>query len=117
MPSGRWRRAGCATTTPRPVISSTARWYAAAMGIACVHEMAGPAISSESDLTTLLDLAASEPLPEVIGYWGELFGIDAARDLGAIGAGGDLFCDGSLGSHTAALHSHYVDAPAEQGSL
>ena len=91
--------------------------HAAAQGIACVHEMAGPAISSESDLSSLLGLAAAEALPEVIGYWGELFGIDAARDLGAVGAAGDLFCDGSLGSHTAALHEPYADAPGQQGGL
>jgi predicted amidohydrolase YtcJ len=91
--------------------------HAAGLGIACVHEMAGPAISSERDLTGLLELARSEPLPEVIGYWGELFGIERARDLGAAGAAGDLFCDGSLGSHTAALHAPYADRPDTTGML
>lgn len=91
--------------------------HAASLGIACVHEMAGPAISSADDLAGLLALADGEPLPEVIGYWGELFGIDTARELGAVGAGGDLFCDGSLGSHTAALHEPYADLPETSGSL
>jgi hypothetical protein len=91
--------------------------HAASLGIACVHEMAGPAISSAADLTGLLQLAKAEPLPEVIGYWGELFGIDAARELGAAGAGGDLFCDGSLGSHTAALSEPYTDRPESSGVL
>lgn len=90
---------------------------AASLGIACVHEMAGPAISSADDLTGLLALAEEEPLPEAIGYWGELFGIDAARELGAVGAGGDLFCDGSIGSHTAALHAPYTDAADQVGHL
>lgn len=90
---------------------------AAALGIACVHEMAGPVISSEDDLTGLLRLAADEPLPEVIAYWGELFGIDAARDLGCVGAAGDLFCDGSLGSHTAGLGAPYADRPDTSGYL
>ncbi|MEO6885324.1 MAG: amidohydrolase family protein, partial [Jatrophihabitantaceae bacterium] len=90
---------------------------AASLGIACVHEMAGPSISSERDLTGLLDLVADQSLPEVIAYWGQLFGIDAARDLGAVGAGGDLFCDGSLGSYTAALHESYADRPATFGEL
>ncbi len=90
---------------------------AAALGIACVHEMAGPAISSGDDLTGLLALAREEPLPEVIGYWGELFGVDVARELGAVGAAGDLFCDGSLGSHTAALHAPYADRPDTTGML
>ena len=90
---------------------------AASLGIACVHEMAGPAISSEQDLAGLLALSRDEPLPEVIGYWGELFGIDTARELGAVGAAGDLFCDGSLGSHTAALHAPYSDRPDTSGIL
>lgn len=91
--------------------------HAASLGIACVHEMAGPVVSSEDDLTGLFRLVADEPLPEVIGYWGELFGIEAARDLGATGAGGDLFCDGSLGSHTAALSEPYADRPDTRGLL
>jgi predicted amidohydrolase YtcJ len=90
---------------------------AAALGIGCLHEMAGPAISSEADLTALLELAASEPLPEVIGYWGELLAVTKARELGAVGAGGDLFCDGSLGSHTAALSAPYTDRPGWSGQL
>jgi predicted amidohydrolase YtcJ len=90
---------------------------AAALGIGCVHEMAGPAISSADDLLSALDLAAAEPLPEVVGYWGELFGIDTARELGARGAAGDLFCDGSLGSHTAALREPYADRPDSTGTL
>lgn len=91
--------------------------HAAAQGIACVHEMAGPVISSADDLAGLLELAAAEPLPEVIGYWAELFGVATARELGAVGAAGDLFCDGSLGSHTAALHEPYADRPETRGLL
>jgi predicted amidohydrolase YtcJ len=91
--------------------------HAASLGIGCVHEMAGPAISSPDDLAGLLALAGAEPLPEVVAYWGELFGIDRARELGAVGAGGDLFCDGSLGSHTAALHEPYADRPETRGAL
>jgi len=90
---------------------------AAALGIASVHEMAGPAISSEADLVALLALSADEPLPEVVGYWAELMGVEAARELGAAGAGGDLFCDGSLGSHTAALREPYADLPGSSGLL
>jgi predicted amidohydrolase YtcJ len=33
------------------------------------------------------------------------------RELGAVGAAGDLFADGSLGSHTAHLGRPYADAP------
>lgn len=98
-------------------LQRTALRHAASLGIACVHEMAGPAISSTHDLTGLLALARAEPLPEVIAYWGELLGIDTARELGAVGAAGDLFCDGSLGSHTAALHEPYLDRPDTTGML
>jgi len=91
--------------------------HAASLGIACVHEMAGPAISSESDLTALLALARDEAVPEVIGYWAELGAVDKARELGAVGAAGDLFCDGSLGSHTAALNEPYADAAHTRGAL
>ena len=113
------RRAALGALTASQIreVQRVALRRAASLGIACVHEMAGPAISSAEDLLGLLALAAEEPLPEVIGYWGELFGIDTARELGAAGAGGDLFCDGSIGSHTAAMHAPYADAPDETGRL
>jgi predicted amidohydrolase YtcJ len=108
---------GAVTPSQRRDAQRAALHRAAELGIACVHEMAGPVISSADDLTALLALAASEPVPEVIGYWAELFGIEAARDLGAVGAAGDLFCDGSLGSHTAALGEPYADRPDTSGEL
>jgi len=82
---------------------------AAELGIGCLHEMGGPDISGADDLKALLALSHQEPGPEVIAYWGELGGIEAARDLGAVGAGGDLFMDGSIGSHTANVGKRYVD--------
>ncbi len=114
------RAAALALVTPaqRRDAQLAALRRAAALGIACVHEMAGPVISSADDLAALLAPADSDgPLPEVIGYWAELFGIDTARELGAIGAAGDLFCDGSLGSHTAALTAPYADRPDTRGEL
>ncbi|MBC3841825.1 amidohydrolase family protein [Streptacidiphilus sp. 4-A2] len=83
---------------------------AAELGIGSLHECAGPAISSPEDLTALLALAEQEQGPEVFGYWGELGAVDTARRLGAVGAGGDLFVDGAIGSHTACLHSPYADS-------
>ena len=80
---------------------------AASLGIACVHECGGPDISGENDFTALLNL---EHGVERIGYWGELGAVDKARSLGAVGAAGDLFVDGALGSHTACLSSSYLDA-------
>jgi predicted amidohydrolase YtcJ len=56
----------------------------------------------------------------VVGYWGELAergGLDLVRELGLAGAGGDLFCDGAFGSHTAALSRPYTDRPGTSGSL
>ncbi|MFI6447649.1 amidohydrolase [Kitasatospora sp. NPDC050543] len=89
---------------------------AAELGIGSLHECAGPDISSEDDLAELLALAAEGEGPEVFGYWGELggpgrSGVETARRLGAVGAGGDLFVDGAFGSHTACLHVPYADAP------
>ncbi|MFI9273024.1 amidohydrolase [Kitasatospora sp. NPDC052896] len=99
------------TDAQRGEAQSAALRRAAALGIGALHECAGPEISSERDLVALLALAAEHPGPEVYGYWGELGGIETARRLGAVGAGGDLFVDGALGSHTACLHAPYQDAP------
>ncbi|MGY1835896.1 amidohydrolase [Blastococcus sp. SYSU DS0510] len=96
------------------------RATAAALGIGSLHEMAGPEVSSADDLRELLALAAEVPGPRVVGYWGELSergGLDLVRELGLAGAGGDLFCDGALGSHTAALSTPYSDRPETSGAL
>ncbi|MEU5128914.1 amidohydrolase [Streptomyces mobaraensis] len=93
---------------------------AVSLGIGSVHECAGPLISGEDDLTGLLRLAAEEPGPRVVGYWAEAFTsanqLAKIRELGAHGAAGDLFVDGSLGSHTACLHEPYADAPGATGT-
>ncbi|SDY64318.1 hypothetical protein SAMN05660209_03367 [Geodermatophilus africanus] len=96
------------------------RAAAAALGVGSLHEMAGPEVSGAEDLAGLLAIAAAEPGPRVVGYWGELAergGLDLVRELGLAGAGGDLFCDGALGSHTAALHRPYSDRPGTAGHL
>jgi predicted amidohydrolase YtcJ len=56
----------------------------------------------------------------VVGYWGELAergGLDVVAELALAGAGGDLFCDGAFGSHTAALSAPYTDRPDTAGAL
>lgn len=88
--------------------------HAAAQGVGCVHECGGPTLG-EQDLTDLLALAGSEPLPEVVGFWGELGAGERARELGAVGAAGDLSVDGALGSRTASLGAAYADQPDTAG--
>ncbi|MEU7225520.1 amidohydrolase [Streptomyces chrestomyceticus] len=110
------RAAAYATVTPaqRDAAQAAALAHAASRGIGTLHECAGPEISSEDDLTALLARAAREAGPRVVGYWAEAVtsakDADRIRALGAIGAAGDLFADGSLGSHTAHLHAPYADA-------
>jgi predicted amidohydrolase YtcJ len=87
-----------------------ARARAAELGIGALHECGGPQISGEDDFTGLLGLAAAEPGPYVFGYWGELTDPLKALELGGVGAGGDLFIDGAIGSRTAALRDPYADA-------
>ncbi|HKE63445.1 MAG TPA: amidohydrolase family protein [Micromonosporaceae bacterium] len=83
---------------------------AASLGIAAVHECGGPGTSSEHDFRGVLALGREPGLPDVYGYWGELGGAERARALGAVGAGGDLYADGALGSQTAHLREPYLDA-------
>ena len=108
------RGAAFAAVTPaqRAEAQRAALARAVSLGIGSLHECGGPQISSEEDFTGLLRLAAEEPGPRVVGYWAEHGddGVARARDLGAAGAGGDLFVDGALGSHTACLHRPYADA-------
>lgn len=108
---------GSVTGTQRAEAQRAALMTAASRGIASVHENAGPTISSAEDLMAALELGRDPAMPEVIGYWGELHGQETARELGARGAAGDLFADGSLGSHTACLSTPYADAvPPQTGA-
>jgi hypothetical protein len=102
------------TASQRAEAQRAALRHAARLGIGAVHECGGPQISGAQDFTALLALAAEEPGPYVFGYWGELTDPMRARELGAVGAGGDLFIDGAIGSRTAALREPYADA-AETG--
>jgi len=93
-------------TAQRAAAQRAALQRAASLGIAAVHECGGPGISSKDDFTSVLGQEAG---PEVYGYWGELMGAATAKELGAVGAGGDLFADGALGAHTAHLRDRYHD--------
>lgn len=90
---------------------------AASLGIGAIHEMSGPEIAGIDDLESLLSIAAEPGLIEVVGYWGALGDVETSLRLGLRGAGGDLFCDGAIGSHTAALRAPYADAPETSGAL
>jgi predicted amidohydrolase YtcJ len=100
---------GAISAAQRDKAQRAALRHAASLGIAAVHECGGPGTSDEYDFTHVLALGREPDLPDVFGFWGELGGIERARELGAVGAGGDLYADGALGSQTAHVSSPYLD--------
>src|SRR6185369_9945475 len=83
---------GSLTGVQRRAAQEGALAAAAAAGIAAVHECGGPGTSSEDDFMAFLALGgAQHGRAEVFGYWGELMGAAKAKELGAVGAGGDLY--------------------------
>jgi predicted amidohydrolase YtcJ len=88
----------------------TALRRAAAAGIGMVHELGAPHLSPPEDFAVVTALREAAPLPEVVGYWGALGGVEAATSLGCAGAAGDLCADGAIGSRTAAMKAAYLDA-------
>jgi predicted amidohydrolase YtcJ len=100
----------------RAAAQQATREHAAAAGIAALHEAGGPDINGAQDLEALIALAGSTPGPDLVAYWGQAGGPGAALDLGAVGAAGDLFIDGALGSHTAWLRAPYADEPGSTGT-
>lgn len=86
---------------------------AASLGIGSVHEMGGPDSFGLDDFDAWV--TGEWPI-EVLPYWGGLdLTVPIERELRAVG--GDLFLDGSLGSHTAALCAPYDDRPSTSGNL
>lgn len=83
--------------------------HAASRGITSVHELNAPHISPFDDFAALRELCRSQPLPEVVPYWGEHCGGEA-DDPALVGYAGDLCADGAIGSRTASLHEPYADA-------
>lgn len=79
--------------------------HLASLGIASVHEMAGPGGFGTSDL----DVWTGGEWPvEVVAYWGDPdLELATARGLRQVALG----LDGTVGSHTAALEQDYVDRP------
>jgi predicted amidohydrolase YtcJ len=114
----RLRRASRDTLTPaqRRTLQAEALAAAARVGVGQVHEMGAPHVAGLGDLEVLLRWTASDPtVGDVVGYWGELGGVEAASQAGARGCAGDLCIDGSLGSRSAALQVAYADAPSTAG--
>ncbi|MEV4131898.1 amidohydrolase family protein [Dactylosporangium sp. NPDC049742] len=87
--------------------------HAASLGIASVHECGGPGTSGEDDFVAAMSHGLW--LPEVYGLWGEPNAAAKAKELGAVGAAGDLYADGALGARTAHLSSAYLDGRDERG--
>ncbi|GED97981.1 amidohydrolase [Gordonia crocea] len=90
----------------------------AELGVVSVHENGGPEIGGLDDFREVL---ATDTGIEVVGLWGEAVAdVEHARNLlattGAWGLAGDVFVDGSLGSHTAWLDQPYTDAPDTRGT-
>ncbi len=90
---------------------------AAAQGIGLVHEMGAPHLSQLTDFACLDRIAASQALPDVARYWGELEAFDVAHAIGALGLAGDLCVDGAIGSRTGALEQPYADLPDARGHV
>ncbi|MEV4347932.1 amidohydrolase family protein [Actinoplanes sp. NPDC049596] len=105
---------GSLTSSQRAGAQRAALELAASKGIAAVHECGGPGTSSEEDFQSVLALSGSGR-PQVFGYWGELGAAEKARELGALGAAGDLYADGALGSRTASLREPFLDGDHGHG--
>lgn len=80
---------------------------AASRGVTCVHEMAIPDKRGRRDVEVLLGHAADLPV-DLVTYVADM-DIPYVMDLGQGRIGGDLFLDGSIGAHTAALLQPYAD--------
>jgi predicted amidohydrolase YtcJ len=105
--------------------------HVAERGVTTVHDMSGPA-SAWEDLAVFADLRKANALTARIYSvmpledWARLRDVVARREYGGAGGRGDDwlrigglkgFVDGSLGSHTAAFHEPFNDAPNDRGLL
>lgn len=77
---------------------------AAALGIASLHQMGHPGLSGLADTRAW---ARGEWVLDVQVWWAELDAVASAEE--GLRPGGDLFLDGSIGSHTAAVSAGYRD--------
>ena len=80
-------------------------------GIASVHEMFVVEWRGWASLEVFLEAIADAAL-EIVTYVGTME-VDKVREIGFDRVGGDLFLDGSFGSHTAWMKDPYVTPPPE----
>ena len=105
---------------------TAAMQYVAARGVTTVHHMGGwddldTFRRAHADGRLITRIYAATPL----GEWERLRDVIASGDFGPDGRGDDWlrigalkgFVDGSLGSHTAAFHEPFTDAPGDTGLL
>jgi predicted amidohydrolase YtcJ len=100
----------------REAAQRATRQLAVERGVVALHEAAGPDINGADDLVALRALAAAGAGPDLVAYWGRAGGAAESTRLGADGAAGDLFVDGTLGSRTALLTRPYADDPDARGN-
>lgn len=101
----------------RGVHAGLAMDTAAACGIATIHEMSAPHLGPWSDLAIIREQAEHRGM-RVPLYWGEPATaelIAEALAVGLHGLGGDLNCDGAIGSRTACVTHGYHDDDATSG--
>jgi predicted amidohydrolase YtcJ len=87
---------------------------AASRGVTCVQEMAIPDKRGRRDVEVLLDQQAQLPV-DLVTYIADR-DIPYVMERSYPRVGGDLFLDGSIGAHTAALSAPYQDG-TEPGAL
>jgi len=80
-------------------------------GIASVHEMFVVEWRGWASLEVFLD-ATSDAALDIVTYVGTT-DVDKVSDIGFDQVGGDLFLDGSFGSHTAWMNGGYLSSPPE----
>jgi predicted amidohydrolase YtcJ len=83
---------------------------AASRGVTCVQEMAVPDKRGRRDVEVLLDQKEQLPV-DLVTYIADR-DIPYVMERAYPRIGGDLFLDGSIGAHTAALSAPYHDADA-----
>lgn len=97
------------SATDRENAIAIALRHVASRGITSVHELNAPHIGPFSDFDAIRRVSATEALPEVVPYWGQLCD-SAPLDDSIMGYAGDLCMDGAIGSRTAAMLTPYDDA-------